>query len=196
MRTTYKWAPSSYSMIHRNAHTQVLKRGFHRQTHLTKLFHHDNLPTNLRVHRADKRRQMCRACGVSKEDRDHVLQCTGETRVTKREEMLQLFGTQRDQYHTDLQLKRLLLDSIIERWMGADDCTNYRQDPAAYPLEFARVIYRQNFKGAGDRFLADDIANNAGPNSKKPITQGWKQISGQNKWTKQMTGRINGYLVL
>jgi hypothetical protein len=51
-------------------------------------------------------------------------------------------------------------------------------------------------KGAGDRFLADDIANNVGPNSKKPITQGWKQISGQNKWTKQMTGRINGYLVL
>ena len=180
MMKKYRWHPSTHNMIHWTAHKQALQRGAHRQTHLTKLVH-DNLPTNSRIHRADKRRQKCPNCGAPKEDRDHILQCRGESRNQKKQEMLLLITTRCDQLHTDPQLRRLLLESI-EGWFESTDSLQYRQDPTAYPQEFSKVIYQQNLIGWRQIF------NGRFSHHWAILQEAFYTQMAANKRTKQMTG--------
>jgi hypothetical protein len=198
MRTKYQWAPSTYHMIHWNAHKQALKNSEARQTHLTKLVH-DNLPTNSRIHRGDKRRQMCPSCGTAKEDRDHVIQCTDTTRQTIRQEMLQLITTRCDDYHTDPKITRLLLD-CINGWIGADDSYAYQVDFEAYPCEFHKVIKQQNRIGwrqlFNGRYSKHWAMLQEEYYSRMATTQRTKQMTG-DKWLPNIIGAVwDGWYLL
>jgi exonuclease III len=145
MQEKYNWSASTMDAINWKAQTSALQRQFHRKTHMTKLIH-DILPTNSKVHRADKTKQRCPECPCKKEDRDHVLQCPAASRQQIKHDMMQRFQHGCEKHKTDPDLQNLLL-KVVRAWMDQPADETYTPQEQNFPITLADLIRTQSAIG-------------------------------------------------
>jgi hypothetical protein len=136
----FKWTPSITATVDWSAYTQAIARFSKQRTQVTKLCN-DLLPTARWVHRYDSlTTEHCIHCGEP-EDRDHILQCSHDTRRKWRASLLSKLRKAHDSDSSDHYLLDILITGLDCWFKGV------RIDPARFPRRYHKLIQEQTLIG-------------------------------------------------
>jgi hypothetical protein len=128
-------------MINWEAHRRAMKRKYQRRTHFTKLAF-DILPTTSMLNKYDNGRRTCPSCQGVREDRDHILRCLSQRRVTWRIEFMETLNEFCRDTKTDSEVQTLLRISM-EQWFSTTE-TDIQMSPDQFSPRLTAIIQQQN----------------------------------------------------
>lgn len=131
-----------------------MQRHINKRTHLVK-FVHGLLPTNVKLHRVDPRRNRFPSCQARPETWYHILRCKSEAHTQWQTTMVKVVARKCDDLHTMPRLKAILLQALQEWCLHSNDEAPYQLSaPRTAPAAIRRlVVYQQNAIGWEHVFL-------------------------------------------
>ncbi|KAI2506412.1 hypothetical protein MHU86_8038 [Fragilaria crotonensis] len=128
------WDETVMRSINWKAHAKFMKSQVARRVHFSKLIH-ECLPTHSLRNRFDSGRRTCPSCPSANETRDHILRCSGPSRVDWRDYFLRRLERFHVQENTSPFLAHLLREALSQWFQEADS------DITVSPIFSSRLMF-------------------------------------------------------
>jgi hypothetical protein len=148
----YSWTPQTMAVTNWSAHGKAMQRHLNKRTFLMKLVH-GLLPTNLKLHRSDPKRNKCPSCQTHVESWQHIMSCNSETHASWRVSLIKTVDSKCKALGTMPSLHAFLLQALCKWCSHPHDENAYQLHPQNATPALRRVIFQQNAIGWEHLFM-------------------------------------------
>ena len=140
------------AVINWAAHGKAMQRHLNKRTVLVKLVH-GLLPTNLKLHLSDPKRNKCPSCQTHAESWQHIMCCHSDPHASWRASLIQMVDSKCKALGTMPSLHTLLIQALREWFSHPHDENAYQLQTQNATPSVRRIIFQQNAIGWEPLFM-------------------------------------------